>query len=100
MRGTRRFVGLPEDLAGLSVKSKQLVGQDDGHILDDQNRRFVAELSEKAPTKLRKLSSFLSDDWPADVPDPYYGGRKGFDQVLDMIEAACPAILDELIEPA
>jgi protein-tyrosine phosphatase len=31
-----------------------------------------------------------------DVPDPYYGGPEGFEQVLDMVEAACLGILSEL----
>lgn len=31
-----------------------------------------------------------------DVPDPYYGGPNGFDHVLDLIEAACPAIFARL----
>jgi len=29
-----------------------------------------------------------------DIPDPYYGGPEGFDRVLDMVEAACLALLD------
>jgi protein-tyrosine phosphatase len=33
-----------------------------------------------------------------DVPDPYYGGEEGFERVLDMVEAACLAMLDELRE--
>lgn len=31
------------------------------------------------------------------VPDPYYGGEKGFDTVLDMCERACKALLAELV---
>ena len=42
------------------------------------------------------LSDFLDAEWPQDVPDPYYGGPRGFERVLDMIEAACPAILHAL----
>ncbi|WP_442940180.1 arsenate reductase/protein-tyrosine-phosphatase family protein [Nocardioides sp. B-3] len=26
-----------------------------------------------------------------EVPDPYYGGRDGFEEVLDMIERTCRA---------
>jgi len=33
-----------------------------------------------------------------DVPDPYYGGPEAFDRVLDMVEAACLALLDEVRE--
>ncbi len=42
------------------------------------------------------LSEFLDSSRPRDVPDPYYGGSRGFETVLDMIEAACPAILRDL----
>ena len=31
-----------------------------------------------------------------DVPDPYYGGAEGFEQVLDMVEAACLGLLSEI----
>ena len=31
-----------------------------------------------------------------DVPDPYYGGADGFDDVLDRITDACTNLLDEL----
>lgn len=30
------------------------------------------------------------------VPDPYYGGEKGFEEVLDMIEAASEGLVNEL----
>ena len=30
------------------------------------------------------------------VPDPYYGGDQGFDEVLDLIEAASRGLLDEV----
>lgn len=31
-----------------------------------------------------------------DVPDPYYGGEDGFEQVLDMLEQACRKLLDNV----
>ncbi len=31
-----------------------------------------------------------------EVPDPYYGGDDGFEQVLDLIEQASDALLDEI----
>jgi len=30
------------------------------------------------------------------VPDPYYGGSEGFEQVLDLLEQASDALLAEL----
>ena len=31
-----------------------------------------------------------------EVPDPYYGGKQGFELVLDLLEDACAGLLDEL----
>lgn len=30
------------------------------------------------------------------VPDPYYGGEDGFEQVLDLVEQGCDALLEEI----
>lgn len=32
-----------------------------------------------------------------DVPDPYYGGPGGFDEVFEMVRTACAGMLDELL---
>jgi protein-tyrosine phosphatase len=47
--------------------------------------------------EVRLLSEFLPPGWPQDVPDPYYGDEAGFEQVLDMLSAACPALLEALL---
>lgn len=33
---------------------------------------------------------------PDEVPDPYYGGKDGFELVLDMLEQASQTLLDEI----
>ena len=37
-----------------------------------------------------------SSDGDLDVPDPYYGGPGGFDEVLDLVQAACASLLEQL----
>jgi protein-tyrosine phosphatase len=32
----------------------------------------------------------------ADVPDPYYGGAKGFEEVHDLVESACRGLLQHI----
>ena len=32
-----------------------------------------------------------------EVPDPYYGGERGFEQVLDLLEDACAGLLEDLL---
>lgn len=44
--------------------------------------------------KLRRLTEFCRQHDAAVVPDPYYGGKQGFIQVLDLIEDACSGLLD------
>jgi protein-tyrosine phosphatase len=64
------------------------------------DRSNLAALRRLAPAgevdKVRLLMSYV-DDAPADeVPDPYYGGDDGFEQVLAMVESACGALLDHV----
>ncbi len=35
-----------------------------------------------------------------DVPDPYAGGARGFEVVLDLVQAACRGLLAQLADPA
>ncbi|MEC3998187.1 low molecular weight protein-tyrosine-phosphatase [Actinacidiphila sp. DG2A-62] len=47
------------------------------------------------PGRIRLLRSFdPAAHGDLDVPDPYYGGDEGFEEVLAMIEAATPGLLD------
>jgi len=64
----------------------------------------LSNLEGLAPSgKARKKLSLLRDWDPEtkgehDVPDPYYGGPSGFDDVFDLCERACRALLSTLIE--
>ena len=47
----------------------------------------------------QKMSLFLEfapNLREAEVPDPYYGGTRGFDRVLDLVEAAADGLLSHL----
>jgi protein-tyrosine phosphatase len=62
-----------------------ILAMDAGHL---------RELQQMAPAKHRaKIRLFVAD---RDVPDPYYGGPAGFEHVLDLVEAQCASLLDEL----
>ena len=59
--------------------------------MDQEN---YADLLQTAPDsatdKLSLLRSFDPGSGPNDpVPDPYYGGKDGFNHVIDLCEAAC-----------
>jgi protein-tyrosine phosphatase len=61
-------------------------------------RDLRAVLPAEARAKLHLLREFdpASGDGDLDVPDPYYGGDDGFEHVLDLVEAACRGLLDDL----
>jgi protein-tyrosine phosphatase len=67
-----------------------LVALDEGHLR--ALRRLVAD-----PDRVRLLRSFDPAAPPrAGVPDPYYGGPDGFVEVLTMVRAAMPGLLEHV----
>ena len=58
------------------------------------------QLSEMCPPaqqhKLRLATEFSADVPATGVPDPYYGDARGFDNVLDLVEAICNGVLARL----
>jgi len=68
--------------------------------LDRANLRELLAIApdDEGAEKVRLLREFdpASGGGDLDVPDPYYGGDRGFENVLDMVEAACRGLLDEL----
>ncbi|MBC5783723.1 low molecular weight phosphotyrosine protein phosphatase [Ramlibacter sp. USB13] len=46
--------------------------------------------------KVRLLMEFAPHGFPQEVADPYYGGRQGFERVLDEIEAACDGLVQHI----
>jgi protein-tyrosine phosphatase len=44
---------------------------------------------------VRLLREF-GDEAEADVPDPYYGGSDGFQEVVEIVERCCAALLDHV----
>jgi protein-tyrosine phosphatase len=67
--------------------------------LDEENARDLRRLAPNDDA--RKKIHLLRDFDPAapkgsGVPDPYYGGPEGFDEVFDICLSACQGLLDHL----
>ena len=70
--------------------------------MDRQNLADMRALAPHADAegKLRMLREWDPEargDSDLDVPDPYYGGEQGFEDVLDMIERSCDALVEEIL---
>ncbi|GAA0403547.1 low molecular weight protein-tyrosine-phosphatase [Acrocarpospora corrugata] len=69
-----------------------IIALDQGHYRDLRSMAPNPEDREK----VRLLREFDTAADGLDVPDPYYGGRAGFELVRDQIEAAVPGLLEEI----
>jgi protein-tyrosine phosphatase len=66
--------------------------------MDGMNHAELLELApQDAQHKIRYFLDFAPHTTTRDVPDPFYGGREGFDHALDLIEAAARGLLTELL---
>ena len=66
-------------------------------VMDDDNLADVGGRTDR----VRKFRDFDplddSSEGASDVPDPYYGGDDGFEEVLTMVERTASAIVDALL---
>jgi protein-tyrosine phosphatase len=61
------------------------------------DRDNLSVLQRRAPvdarSRLRLFLEFAPETGTAEVPDPYYGGPNGFEEVLDLVESASRHLL-------
>ena len=80
----------PGSLAGLD-----LVLAMDG-VQPRRHPRDVADLTDADADRVRLFRDFDPDEPGGDVPDPFYGGDAGFEEVLTMVERTAAVIVTEL----
>jgi protein-tyrosine phosphatase len=51
-------------------------------------------------SRVRLMMDFAPDAFRREVPDPYFGGSVGFDEVLDLLEEAATGMVQELLSGA
>ena len=70
-----------------------IIGMDDRNLDDLRDRAPSPE----ACRKICRMTDYCTRyTWADHVPDPYYGGAEGFEQVLDLLEDACAGLLRSL----
>ncbi|HEX8271231.1 MAG TPA: low molecular weight protein-tyrosine-phosphatase [Longimicrobiaceae bacterium] len=85
-------------------RSRQLTARDlrdfDWVIaMDAENLREIEALHAAAggTARVHRLREWDPEPSGPDVPDPYYGGARGFEDVHDIVERSCAALLDHLL---
>jgi protein-tyrosine phosphatase len=88
------------DLSGL--RARQVCAEDFQRfdLILAADRQNLAELVRRCPAAYADRLALMLDVLPQgavrEVPDPYYGGPSGFDQVLDLLESACDGWIERL----
>ena len=69
-------------------------------VMDNSNLRDVLKLApnDKAKAKVKLMMDEVYPGQGVDVPDPYFGGPEGFDNVYNMLDEACEIVANKLIK--
>ena len=97
MEAARRRGIVMDDLRVRRVSEDDFAAFDLVLAMDDDN---LALLRRMAPSEYRERIKLFLDFAPQagrrEVPDPYYGGENGFEDVLDLVEAGARGLLAAL----
>ncbi|MBS0338310.1 MAG: low molecular weight phosphotyrosine protein phosphatase [Proteobacteria bacterium] len=89
------------DLSGLRARQVRASDFTDFDLILVMDRKNLETLRRVCPKehahKLRLLLEYAPLREEAEVPDPYYGGERGFDHVLDMVEDAARGLLGVML---
>jgi protein-tyrosine-phosphatase len=91
---------VPCDRHARQVRARDFTAFDHLLAMDEDN---LAHLQSIAPPDATAALGLLGDydpDGRSEVPDPYYGGADGFDQVFAQVMRCCTAFLDAVDRPA
>jgi protein-tyrosine phosphatase len=99
--GAARARGLTLEGAARKVTPADFEDFDLVLAMDRENYVDLLALApdEEARSRVKLLREFDPEAAAAgdlDVPDPYYGGDDGFENVLDLVTRACQGLLDDL----
>ncbi|WP_423833544.1 low molecular weight protein-tyrosine-phosphatase [Streptomyces manipurensis] len=73
-----------------------VIALDSGHLRD--LRALAPTLQDAAKVRLLRSYDPSATAAEADVPDPYYGSLEGFEECLELVEAASPGLLQAVRE--
>lgn len=68
------------------------------YVMDQSNYKNVMQLAPSNSTRA-KVEIILNEIYPdenREVPDPYYGGANGFEEVYTMLDKACNQIIHKI----
>ena len=88
------IIGRSKQLDSFDMEHYDLILAMDKDNLD--GARSIARGDEQR-AKVKLFCQYCTEHAETEVPDPYYGGDKGFEHVMDLIEDGCQGLLRELM---
>lgn len=65
--------------------------------MDNENLKNVRQMANgNHNNKIGRMRDFDPNPGDGEVPDPYYGGPEGFENVFQIVKRSCENLLDEL----
>ena len=86
----------------LTSKARQFSKEDLNHFdfviaMDESNYQNIAKLNPKLASKIFMLREFDDEAYgDINVPDPYYGGLDGFEDVYQIVMRSCKNLLKKI----
>lgn len=108
--GTWHLGGPPDERARASAKRRGVdisgqkarrISSEDFHsfdyilTMDEENFRKVSSLG-PGDAEVRPFLDYAKGSPETEVPDPYFGGERGFEHVLDLVEEASEGLLEDI----
>ena len=80
------------------ITAADLIEFDIIYAMDSSNYKDIKKLdsSEKNQHKIKLILDEVNSVDNNNVPDPYYGGDKGFEHVFELLDKACNSIIKNL----
>lgn len=85
-----------------ALRARVVEPQDFGRfdLILAMDRQNFDTLRQRAPAtvheRIRLFLEFAPESGTTEVPDPYYGGPNGFEEVLDLVEVAARGLLNHV----
>jgi len=98
MSQTLRARGLPVQGRARQIEISDFEEFDQILAMDKDNYRNILALdrSGRYHSKVKLICDYARNHAEQEVPDPYYGGSEGFEQVADLLLDSCTGLLAEI----
>ena len=102
MRETALSRGIELKSRSRQIEENDLYKFDQILVMDKDNLKAVKSLIKddmnSVNSKIKLILSYSQNSQFDEVPDPYYGGQNGFDQVIDLLDDAIDGLIDSLMD--